>query len=149
MAIILPLLKRAHTPLPTSPLIPRVGRKGGLLKDGGVSMEGLPTVQTGGNLFADHASTRGRNTQLGPISAPAPAPHRSFPRLQPCRSHWPLPHSGLPSPANPRGHKRRADRAWTRKGGTPKPRGKLGLGAQLTLIFTTITKQHLCPSLAT
>lgn len=39
--------------------------------------------------------------------------------------------------------------AWTWKGGTPKSRGKLGLGAQLTLIFTTITKQHLCPSLAT
>lgn len=25
-----------------------MGRKGGLLKDGGVNMEGLPTVQTGG-----------------------------------------------------------------------------------------------------
>ena len=29
--------------------------------------------------------------------------------------------------------------AWTWKGRIPKPRGKLGLGAQLTLIFTTIT----------
>lgn len=57
----------------------------------------------------------------------------------PVRPTGPLPHSGLPSPAKPRGHKRRADMAWTWKGRIPKPRGKLGLGAQLTLIFTTIT----------
>lgn len=144
MAITLPLRERAHTPRPG------VERKGGLAR--GVTSEGLPTGrgQEGESLSKSFQHPGADTTTWGLHQFPVPhrplmPPLQLSPSPQPCKSHWPLPHSCSQFPATLGAPKKTEDMGGTGRERTPKPSDDMG-GGQFSYTFYSLNKEEHSPA---